>query len=193
MGEPRTVALDEAMMRADPRQQRKFDALRHSRHFSEVVEANRAYLATAVPDAGAKELEHWSLSCLPNSGSRRLSAISMARMETFVLLKPEQGGDNAAKAFVIARRSLLDSQLLSDGRVRGKIKGLTWSTSRRYVTAGADQVRINGRYDDLIAALAQEHLAAAAGKLAKDLLVHRVSYARHHNYQLADRVLGRAS
>jgi hypothetical protein len=70
----------------------KFQRLLDSPHFDTVVAANRAYLAVAAPDAPLGAGERWALTCLPATsapgGGRRLSAVNMRWMETFVLYLP---------------------------------------------------------------------------------------------------------
>ncbi|MEH0937360.1 McrB family protein [Micromonospora psammae] len=68
-----------------------------------------------------------------------------------------------------------------------------FGVTRTYRDAGDDQLTAVGSYEDLIAALADEHFAAAARRLATDLMAGRTNHSRYHNYQLADVVLGRTA
>lgn len=180
-------------MRADPEKQARFAALADGPWFDQVVAANRAYLRAAVPEPSGTERDHWALSCLPRTGSgRRLSTVNMKRMETFVLLRPEEAdGDDDVWGFMIVRESVLHRYAGSEQGIEEQYPHLEFDRSRPYQDAGADQVRILGWYDDLADALAQEPFAAAARELAAPLLEGTTNNARHHNYQLADAVLDR--
>ncbi|MEH0980899.1 hypothetical protein [Micromonospora sp. CPCC 205556] len=190
---PPPVGL-EAEMRADPKKQEKFARLAADPYFAQVVSANQAYLRAAVPHLAATERDHWVLSCLPGTnGGRRLSTVSMKRMEVFVLLRHEEPEDDTAvHGFMVVRESVLHRYARSGQGVEELNPHLTFDRSRPYQDAGDDQVRICGWYDELIAALAEEPFAVAARELAASLLVGITNNARHHNYQLADQVLGRA-
>ncbi|MFU8851511.1 hypothetical protein ACNAW0_11090 [Micromonospora sp. SL1-18] len=182
-------------MRADPEKQARFAMLAGDAWFDQVVAANRAYLAAAVPEPIATERDHWALSCLPKTNSgRRLSTVNMKRMETFVLLRPEEAdGADDVGGFMVVRASVLHRYARSRQSVEEQHPHLEFDRSRPYQDAGADQVRIWGWYDELIDALAQESFATAAREFAAALLVGTTNNARHHNYQLADQVLGRVS
>ncbi|MEU3452884.1 hypothetical protein ABZ671_04685 [Micromonospora sp. NPDC006766] len=186
-------ACREADMRADPEKQARFRALADGRWFDQVVAANRAYLSAAVPEPSATERDHWALSCLPKTGSgQRLSTVNMKRMETFVLLQPEEAdsGDDAW-GFLVVRESVLHRYAGPGQSVEQQHPHLEFDRSRPYQDAGTDQVRILGWYDELIDALAQEPFATAARELAAPLLSGTTNHARHHNYQLVDQVLDR--
>ncbi|MFC6015206.1 HNH endonuclease [Plantactinospora solaniradicis] len=186
-----TLLADEPAMRADPGKQSQFDRLRASAFFPAVVAANRAYLEVAVPDAAETEREYWALSCLPGTRPGRLSAVSMRRMETFVLGEPaDPSGAEPAVGFVIVRRSTLTRRWPTPEALGETFPGLTVEDSD-YVDAGPDQARIRGRHDELTAALADGDFAAAVRDLAESLLTGRTSHKPGHNYQLADEVLGR--
>src|SRR4051812_22566241 len=95
-------------MRADPLKQQKFAKLTAGSFLTAVVVANRAYLGLVATDAAETERDHWSLSCLPGM-TGRLSAISMRRMEVFVVFEREEPEEQGfAGAFVVARRSRLE-------------------------------------------------------------------------------------
>lgn len=180
-------------MRADPEQQARFASLREGPYFEQVVTANRAYLMAAVPDVVANERDHWSLSCLPKTGSgRRLSTMNMRRMETLVLFRPDgtDDGDDEISGVVVVRESVLRAEAGQD--IEDQHPHLAFDRSR-YADAGEDQMRIWGWYEDLLDALAEAPVAAAARDLAESLLSGRTNHAGRHNYQLADHVLGRAA
>ncbi|TDC02425.1 hypothetical protein E1091_00810 [Micromonospora fluostatini] len=182
----------EAKMRAEPRKQERFGELVKGPYLDKVVAANRAYLTAAVPEPAATERDHWALSCQPTTNGGRLSTINMRRMETFVLLPPE-GTDEDVWGFMVVRDSVLSRYAGAGQGIEERYPDLTFDRARRYQDAGDDQVQVFGRYDELIDALAEEPFAAAARELATSLLTGRTNNARHHNYQLADRVLGRSS
>ncbi|SCL28648.1 hypothetical protein GA0070616_3734 [Micromonospora nigra] len=181
-------------MRADPKKQEKFARLAADPYFAQVVSANQAYLRAAVPHPAATERDHWALSCLPGTnGGRRFSTVNMMRMEVFVLFRHEEPEDDTAvHGFVVVRESVLRRYAHSGQGIEELNPNLTFDRSRPYQDAGDDQVRIWGWYDQLIAALAEEPFAVAARELAASLLTGVTNNARHHNYQLADQVLGRA-
>ncbi|KXK59346.1 hypothetical protein AWW66_24700 [Micromonospora rosaria] len=113
-------------------------------------------------------------------------------METFVLLPPK-GADEDVWGFMVVRDSVLRRYAGAGQGIEERYPHLTFDRTRRYQDAGDDQVQVFGWYDELIDALAEESFAVAARELATSLLTARTNNARHHNYQLADRVLGRSS
>ncbi|MGK5521449.1 HNH endonuclease [Micromonospora sp. URMC 107] len=173
----------------------QFGRLLRGPYYEAVVVANRAYLQAAVPDAAATEREYWTLSCLPNTRSRprRLSAVSMKTMETFVLHEPADVDDGGRpEGFVVVRRSILKRHWPS-GRALGRaFPGLTEEPSD-YEDAGEDQARVRGRYDELIAALTDERFASAVRDLVTPLLSVRTMQGAGHCHALVDHVLGRAA
>ncbi|MBM0255477.1 HNH endonuclease [Micromonospora sp. 4G55] len=156
-----------------------------------MVAANRAYLAVAVPDAAATERDYWTLSCLPNTtrDPQRLSAVCMRTMETFVLHEPlDPANEGMAEGFVVVRRSILKRHW-STGRALGRaFPGLTEEPSD-YRDAGPDQARVCGRYDRLIAALADERFAEAVRDLTSSLLTAKTMQGAGHSAPLVDEVL----
>ncbi|MDH6462762.1 hypothetical protein M2302_002943 [Micromonospora sp. A200] len=173
----------------------QFERLMAGPYYSAVVAANRAYLKVAVPDASATEREYWTLSCLPNTTTnpRRLSAVSMKRMETFVLHEPTgPAEDGMAEGFVIVRQSVLNRYWPKRRAFEKAFPGLTLEDCD-YEDPGPDQVRVNGRHDELIAALADERFAAAVRDLVAPLLTVRTMHGAGHSYSLVDHVLSRAS
>ncbi|WP_088982851.1 AAA family ATPase [Micromonospora echinospora] len=186
------MSTAEAELRKDPAKQARFDRLHSGPYFSAVVEANRAYLAAAVPDAAVTERERWVLTCLPgNAHTQRLSVLSMRTMEVLVLLEPVILGDGDVTGFVSVRQSVLKAALPPGRSLEQQYPGLSFRTDSPYHDAGEDQIRVLGPRRALVAAFADETFAAAARALATDLLTGRTSHARHHNYPLADAVLGR--
>ncbi|PWR13924.1 hypothetical protein DKT69_18980 [Micromonospora sicca] len=182
-------------MRADVDSQSRLDRLMTSPYHEAVVGANRSYLNVAVPDAAELEREHWALSCLPNTRTitRRLSAVSMKTMETFVLYEPiEPLGDGVAGGFVIVRRSILDRRWPTAQAFARRFPGLTVEASD-YVDAGPDQVRVSGRHDELMAAFEDEGFAEAVRDLVRPLLMSRTIHSRGHSYPLANQVLERSA
>lgn len=189
-GKPRPPALDEETMRADDSKRLRYERLLDSPFFMDVVEANRVYLAATVADARGTERDSWALSCLP--GSRHtLSRISMGGMETFVIREPEDATATEIEGLVIVARSVIEAEFGSLDGFRGQYPALTVEVSG-YRDAGDDQVRVRGGRGDLVAALWADRFAAAAQALAESLMQKYTPYARGHNYQLADHVLGRA-
>ena len=178
-------------MRADVEKRARFAALADSPWIDQVVAANRAYLRAAVPDPSTTERDHWALSCLPKTGSGRLSTVNMKRMETFVLLPPEEAQGDDVWGFMVVSESVLRRYAGSGQGVEEQHPHLEFDRNRPYQDAGADQVRVYGWYDELIDALEQESFGVAARALAAPLLEGTTNHARHHNYQLADAVLGR--
>ncbi|GIJ33235.1 HNH endonuclease [Micromonospora sediminimaris] len=172
----------------------QFDRLLDGPYYDAVVAANRAYLKVAVPDAAATEREYWTLSCLPSTATwpRRLSAVSMKTMETFVLHEPTGQGDEAPEGFVVVRRSTLKRHWSSRRALDRAFPGLTEEPSD-YEDAGEDQATVRGRYDQLIAALTDERFASAVRDLVAPLLAVRTMHGAGHSYSLVDHVLGRAS
>ncbi|WP_405426924.1 HNH endonuclease [Micromonospora sp. NBC_00617] len=173
----------------------QFERLMASPYYSAVVAANRTYLKVAVPDASATEREYWTLSCLPNTTSnpRRLSAVSMKRMETFVLHEPTGlANDGVAEGFVIVRESVLNRYWPRRRAFEKAFPGLTLEECD-YEDPGPDQVRVLGRHDELVAALGDERFAAAVRDLVAPLLAVRTMQGAGHSYSLVDHVLNRAS
>jgi hypothetical protein len=184
------VERDEAAMRADPLKQRKFNKLAAGPFFETVVALSRAYLDVAIVDAVATERDRWALSCLPGLPGR-LSAISMRRMEAFVVFEPHEEDENdAVGAFVIARRSTLERYAGGDHLLAERFPELTFEASM-YADAGPDQIRVIGWHDDLMKAFQDDHLAAAVQGIAEPLLAAATNQWPGHNYQLADHVLNR--
>jgi hypothetical protein len=184
---------NEREMRANPKKQQSFDRLRARGEFRAVVEANRAYLDAAVPAADETEMTGWALSCLPSTNrGHRLSTVNMRKMEVFVLLREvEAEPSGAVDGFVVVRRSILHRYARQGRSVEEVFPELEFDPKRPYRDAGDDQIRVWGSHDQLIAALKDEHFAAAARDLAAFLLTGTTNHSRHHNYQLADEVLGR--
>ncbi|MEH0933728.1 HNH endonuclease [Micromonospora psammae] len=181
-------------LRATPAGGSRFDRLAAGPYFTAVVAANRAYLDVAVPDPAGTERQHWALSCLPSTRTTpaRLSAVSMKTMETFVLHEPDDPAvDPLPGGFVIVRRSVLDRHW-SRRSFRKAFPRLRREPSD-YVDGGDDQERVAGRYDELIAAFADERFGAAARALAASLLPGRTIHGRGHHRRLVDEVLGRTS
>ncbi|MDI5940270.1 MULTISPECIES: HNH endonuclease [unclassified Micromonospora] len=170
----------------------RFERLANGPYFSSVVAANRAYLDAVVPDAASTERDRWALSCLPSTRTdpRRLSAISMKTMETFVLHEPTEPGVGArAEGFLVVRRSVLDRHWTPAGFRAAHPALTTWRSD--YVDAGPDQECLAGDVEDLIAALGDERVVLAARALTEPLLRSRTLHARGHCQPLADAVLGR--
>ncbi|WBC14218.1 hypothetical protein O7600_24405 [Micromonospora sp. WMMA1998] len=181
----------EVLMRADPEKQERFAALAAGPYLHQTVAANRAYLTAAVPDPTGTEYVAWALSCLPKTGAGRLSTLNMKRMETFVLFPPEDVDSEDVGGFMVVRESVLHRHAGSGQGVEERYPHLEFDRSNPYRDAGQDQVRVWGWYDELIEALSQEPFAIAARDLASSLLSGTTNHGRHHNYQLADRVLDR--
>lgn len=176
------------------RQELAYHRLLDSPHHDLVVAANRAYLAAAVPDPANGAGSRWVLTCLPATlapgEGRRLSAISMRWMETFVLYLPAGGGVAAdtPHGLVNLRRVPLQAAYGSLSRAEQRL-GLRFRDSG-YRDPGPDQVQARGPAERLLTALARAEFAAAARALAADLMRHRTPYARFHNRLLAEAVLG---
>ncbi|MEU6075992.1 HNH endonuclease [Micromonospora sp. NPDC047074] len=172
----------------------QFERLSESGYYAAVVEANRAYLNVAVTDPAGTEREYWTLSCLPNTKSnpRRLSAVCMRTMETFVLHQPiDPENQDLAEGFIVVRRSVLRRHWSTSRALAREFPGLTEEPSD-YQDAGPDQVRVCGPYDQLVAALADERFAAAVRHLTSTLLTARTMQGAGHSPRLVDEVLGRA-
>jgi 5-methylcytosine-specific restriction protein B len=183
-------APDEASMRADESKQRRYEELLDSPYFMQVVEANRAYLTAAVPDAAETEGDYWVLSCLPGQRNT-LSRVSMGRMEMFALFVPEDETSSEIEGLVIVARSVLEEGFGSIVGFQAGFQRLEVTVSG-YQDAGDDQVRVSGSRSDLVRALWHEPFGAAARALAEHLMRKKTVYRRGHNYLLADHVLGRA-
>src|SRR5947209_7915409 len=110
-------------MRADESKQRRYEKLLDSRFFTEVVEANRAYMAAAVPDPAQTERDYWALSCLPGQPGT-LSRISMGTMETFVLAEPKDEETTEIQGFVVVRPSVLEEGFSSMAAFGAEFPGL---------------------------------------------------------------------
>ncbi|SCG45885.1 HNH endonuclease [Micromonospora zamorensis] len=172
----------------------QFERLSESAYYSAVVEANRAYLDVAVPNPAGTEREYWTLSCLPNTKSspRRLSAVCMRTMETFVLHQPlDPENQDVAEGFVVVRQSVLRRHWPTGRALAREFPGLTEERSD-YRDAGPDQARVCGPYDQLVAALADERFAAAVRHLTSALLTARTMQGAGHSHRLVDEVLDRA-
>lgn len=170
----------------------KFQRLLDTPHFDAVIAANRAYLAVAVPEAPLGAGERWALTCLPAtgapSGGRRLSAVNMRWMETFVLYLP-RGADDL-HGLVNLRRSALEEGYGSLDRARDAL-GLRYLQEARYRDAGVDGCQARGTADQLVAAIQAGAFAGAVHALAASLLTSRTAYARFHNRPLTAAVIGR--
>ncbi|WP_143234438.1 hypothetical protein [Paractinoplanes atraurantiacus] len=181
---------DEAFMRAHAGKRQAFEKLASTRFLRPVAAAHRAYLAAAVDDVEATERDFWTMSCLPSTTERRLSAISMRFMEVCVLHAPEDVEAGAAAMFVIVRRSVLAVPGESNEHLGDRYPGLTFSPSE-YRDAGTDQIRASGWHDDLVEALHEPRFALSARVLAEHLLTGQTVHWEGHNYELADTVLRR--
>lgn len=148
-----------------------------------VIAANRAYLAAALPDAPAGAGDRWVLTCLP--GPRRLTAVSMLNMETFVLRPADSG---AVRGFAIVRRGLLLGEFGSEDAARDEF-GLDEVYESTYRAAGFDQLALAGGAASLVRALGDDRVAEAARDLAATLTRSRTVYARFHNRYLTDEVM----
>jgi hypothetical protein len=177
-------------MRADESKQRRYEELLDSPYFTQVVEANRAYVAAAVPDPAQGERDYWALSCLPGQPAT-LSRISIGTMETFVVLEPESDGTTEIRGFVVVVRSVLEAGFGSMARFEAEFPDLGIEVSD-YRDAGDDQIRVWGGHSDLVRALWSERFGAAAHALADLLMKKKTMHWRGHSYLLADHVLGRA-
>ncbi|MFF0172471.1 HNH endonuclease [Micromonospora profundi] len=180
-------------MRADV--DSRLDRLMSSPYYEAVVAANRSYLSIAVPDPEMTEREYWALSCLPSTRTitRRLSAVSMKTMETFVLYEPTQPlGDGVTSGFVIVRRSTLNRHWPTAQAFARRFPALTVEQSD-YVDAGPDQARVSGPHYELMAAFDDEDFAEAIRDLVGPLLTSRTIHSRGHSYPLVDQVLERAA
>ncbi|RZU73663.1 HNH endonuclease [Micromonospora kangleipakensis] len=170
----------------------QFARLSKSRYYAAVVAANRAYLAVAVPDAAATERDYWTLSCLPSTtrNPQRLSAVCMRTMETFVLHEPlDPTDEGVAEGFVVIRRSILKRHWATGRALSRAFPGLTEEPSD-YRDAGPDQARVRGRYDQLVAALADDRFAEAVRDLTSSLLTAGTMQGAGHSVALVDEVLG---
>ncbi|WP_422738494.1 HNH endonuclease [Micromonospora sp. WMMD729] len=171
--------------------QRQFDRLKSSRYYGGVLDAVRAYLHVAVPDAADKEREYWALSCLPATFAGRLAAVSMKRMETFVLAEPAEPAEHSLiSGFVIVRWSALRQHWPTFQAFVDAFPDLAIGDSD-YADPGPDQVRVDGWHHDLMAAFRDDRFAAAVRALTEPLLRVRTLHAAGHNDQLAERVLNK--
>ncbi|MEV1074661.1 HNH endonuclease [Micromonospora parva] len=169
--------------------QRQFDRLKSGRYYGGVLDAVRAYLHVAVPDAADKEREYWALSCLPATFAGRLAAVSMKRMETFVLAEPAEPTEHPLiTGFVIVRWSALRQHWPTFQAFMDAFPDLTIGHSD-YADPGPDQARVDGWHLDLMAALRDDRFAAAVRDLTEPLLKVRTLHAAGHNGLLAEQVL----
>ncbi|MBM0204795.1 HNH endonuclease [Micromonospora sp. STR1s_5] len=169
--------------------QRQFDRLKSGRYYGGVLDAVRAYLHVAVPDAADKEREYWTLSCLPATFAGRLAAVKMKRMETFVLAEPAEPNEHSLiTGFVIVRWSALRQHWPTFQAFTDAFPNLTIGHSD-YADPGPDQVRVDGWHHDLMAAFRDDRFAAAVRDLTEPLLKVRTLQTAGHNDQLAEQVL----
>ncbi|MFG1839449.1 HNH endonuclease [Micromonospora sp. NPDC049175] len=169
--------------------QRQFDRLKSGRYYGGVLDAVRAYLHVSVPDAADKERKYWALSCLPATTAGRLAAVSMKRMETFVLAEPAEPAEHSLIAgFVIVSWSALRQHWPTFQAFTDAFPNLTIHHSD-YADPGPDQARVDGWHHDLMAAFRDERFAAAVRDLTEPLLKVRTLHAAGHNDQLAEQVL----
>jgi hypothetical protein len=168
----------------------KFQRLADSPYFDEVVTANRAYLSVAVPDAPRGAGEYWALTCLPATGApnrgRRLSAVNLRWMETFVLYLPRGAGE--VHGFVNLRQSALADRYGSLDRARDALD-LDHLKEAHYRDTRSDGCQARGTADRLVRALQDTRFAAAVRALAASLLTSRTAYARFHNPPLTAAVI----
>jgi hypothetical protein len=168
----------------------KFQRLLDSRQFDTVVAANRAYLAVAVPDAPLGAGERWALTCLPAtsapSGGRRLSAVNMRWMETFVLYLPR--GTDEVHGLINLRQSVLEEAYGSLDHARDALD-LDHLKEAHYRDTQSDGCQARGTADHLVRALQDAEFANAVHALATSLLASRTAYARFHNPHLATAVV----
>lgn len=178
-------------MRADPSKRRRYERLLDSRYFAEVVDANRVYVISALPDPRRTERHYWALSCLPTGQfGRPFTRISVRTMETFVLRRAGEAGP-LVTGFVIISRTAIEAEFGCLARFGRAFPDLAVAATH-YRDAGEDQLSVAGRARDLVAALRQDRFASAARELAARVMRHRTIHWRGHNYLLADHVLGRA-
>ncbi|MEU8216204.1 HNH endonuclease [Micromonospora taraxaci] len=171
--------------------QRQFDRLKSGRYYGGVLEAVRAYLHVAVPNAVDKEREYWALSCLPATFAGRLAAVSMKRMETFVLAEPVEPAEHSLiTGFVIVRWSALRQHWPTFQAFTDAFPDLTIGHSD-YADPGPDQVRVDGWHHDLMAAFRDDRFAVAVRDLTEPLLKIRTLHASGHNDHLAEQVLNK--
>ncbi|MBQ1021754.1 HNH endonuclease [Micromonospora sp. D93] len=169
--------------------QRQFDRLKSSRYYGGVLDAVRAYLRVAVPDAADKEREYWALSCMPATFAGRFAAVSMKRMETFVLAEPaEPNKHSLITGFVIVRWSALRQHWPTFQAFTDAFPDLTIHHSD-YADPGPDQARVDGWHHHLMTAFRDDRFAAAVRDLTEPLLKVRTLHAAGHNDQLAEQVL----
>ncbi len=131
------------------------------------------------------------LSCLPSDG-RRLSAVSMKGMETFVVLPPSVDSGEAWWFLNLAKEPLL-ARHGSLRHFNERFPDLDVDEETRYRDGGADQMRIAGHARQLAAVLADDGVREGARALAERLMQSKTPYARFHSQGLADAVLGRES
>jgi hypothetical protein len=178
---------------ASESKQQRFAELRSGPYYAAVVAACRAYVTAAVPDAPFGAGERWVLTCLPMtstaSGHRRLCALSMANMETFVLSVDERAAAPAVSGFVTVRRSVLQSEFATP-QATMEMFDLEEAWDRQYRAAGSDQLTLAGSADSLIRALANSRVAEAAQDLADFLARTNTVYSRYHNPYLTGAVIG---
>ncbi|MEU8018323.1 HNH endonuclease [Micromonospora parva] len=171
--------------------QRQFDRLKSGRYYGGVLDAVRAYLHVAVPDAADKEREYWALSCLPTTVAGRLAAVSMKRMETFVLAEAAEPAEHSLiTGFVIVRWSVLRQHWPTFQAFTDAFPNLAIGYSD-YADPGPDQVRVDGWHHDLMAAFRDDRFAAAIRDLTEPLLKVRTLQAPGHNGLLAEQVLNK--
>jgi hypothetical protein len=170
----------------------RFEQLSRRPYFEAILAANRAYLAAAVPDAPAGAGDRWVLTCLPttrtSSGRKRLSAISMLNMETFVLDVDSSAVPDSVRGFAIVRRGAALHGFATPDAVRAAFN-LDDVSESSYYAAGDDQLRLTGSPASLVRALTDSRIAEAARDLADALTTAATVYARYHNAYLTDEVL----
>jgi hypothetical protein len=183
---------DEAAMRASLTAHRRYAALARGPFFEPVVGTVRAYLAAAVPEPFRTERDGWSLSCLPGTTPRRLSALTMRTMDALVINRPGPD-ERGAQALMIVARSALDGGFGGREAARDALPELRVVDSA-YHEAGPDQALVSGAWEELVVALGHPVVVAAVRELAERMMgMGRTLHWRGHNYLLADDVLGRSA
>lgn len=180
---------DQARM-LSPGKVRRFERLADGPWFEQVVDLADAYIRGALPDARASEGVTWALSCLPGTTPRRLSALTMRITDILVVNRPPLAAERDVDALVIVSRSEIETRFSGRTSPEETYPSLLFRTSE-YHGAGPDQMMIRGPGPELARCLLDPRVAAAARKLAADVMREgRVMHWRGHNALLVDEAIG---
>jgi hypothetical protein len=161
-------------------------------HWDLVRGCLQKYVISCIPFPKRTQLSFWSVSCLPvtnRSTWPRFAAVNAGVMETLVLGWNLSG--DGTWGFVNVSRERLEREYGSLAKLRRTWRNIEFNETRRYRSAGADQVTLHApSIEDLSALLAIAAVCDAAGTLMLRVMRTRPTiYSKYHCPALADAIL----